>query len=101
MLTTGDTAIARELAEELDRCNTQRQEVEQAIVAEAHEMIRAQGGLGERGAIVLDATAPQPGGRPQGTFEHLAAASGFLRGQQIYPCGRFVALIGQLLRALI
>ena len=40
MLTTGDTAVARELAEELDRCNTQRQEVEQSIVAEAHEMIR-------------------------------------------------------------
>ena len=49
MLTTDDTALAREIAEELDRCNTRRQEIEQTIVAEAHEMIRAQGGLGDRG----------------------------------------------------
>jgi single-stranded-DNA-specific exonuclease len=61
MLTTGDTAIARELAEELDRCNTRRQEVEQGIVAEAHEMIRAQGGLGDRGAIVLGRPGWHPG----------------------------------------
>jgi single-stranded-DNA-specific exonuclease len=53
MLTTGDTVVARELAEELDRCNSERQEIEQKIVSEAHEMVRAQGGLGERGAIVL------------------------------------------------
>ncbi len=53
MLTTDDTALAREIASELDRCNTRRQEVEHTIVAEAHEMIKAQGGLGQRGAIVL------------------------------------------------
>lgn len=61
MLTTGDTAVARELAEELDRCNTKRQEVEQAIVAEAHEMIRGQGGVGDRGAIVLGRAGWHPG----------------------------------------
>ncbi len=44
MLTTDDTVLAREIAEELDRCNTRRQEVEQAIVAEAHRMIADQGG---------------------------------------------------------
>src|SRR5262249_17783160 len=61
MLTTSDTVVARELAEELDRCNTKRQEVEQAIVSEAHEMIRAQGGLGDRGAIVLGKAGWHPG----------------------------------------
>jgi single-stranded-DNA-specific exonuclease len=61
MLTTGDTVIARELAEELDRCNTKRQEVEQAIVAEANAMIRGQGGLGDRGAIVLGRAGWHPG----------------------------------------
>lgn len=61
MLTTDDTVIARELAEELDRCNTRRQEVEQTIVAETHEMIKAQGGLGDRGAIVLGREGWHPG----------------------------------------
>ncbi|MGE3822201.1 MAG: single-stranded-DNA-specific exonuclease RecJ, partial [Isosphaeraceae bacterium] len=53
MLTTSDTVLAREIAEELDRCNSKRQEIEATIVKEAHEMIRASGGLGDRGAIVL------------------------------------------------
>src|SRR5262249_18902333 len=53
MLTTGDTARAREIAGDLDRCNIERQGLEQAILAQAHEMIRGQGGLGDRGAIVL------------------------------------------------
>jgi single-stranded-DNA-specific exonuclease len=61
MLTTGDTAIARERAEELDRCNTERQEVEHRIVGEAQEMIRAQGGLGDRAAIVLGRDGWHPG----------------------------------------
>jgi single-stranded-DNA-specific exonuclease len=61
MLTTGDPVQARALAEELDRCNAQRQELEQSIVAEAHAMIRAQGGLGDRGAIVLGRTGWHPG----------------------------------------
>jgi single-stranded-DNA-specific exonuclease len=61
MLTTGDTAVARELAEELDRCNSQRQEVEQTIVAQAHEMIRVQGGVGDRGALVLGHEDWHPG----------------------------------------
>jgi single-stranded-DNA-specific exonuclease len=53
MLTTDDASRAMDLARSLDECNVRRQDVERAIVAEAHEMIRAQGGLGERGAIVL------------------------------------------------
>jgi single-stranded-DNA-specific exonuclease len=61
MLTTGDTAIARELAGELDRCNSRRQEVEQTIVAEAIEMLKAQGGLGDRRAIVLGRAGWHPG----------------------------------------
>jgi single-stranded-DNA-specific exonuclease len=61
MLTTGDTAIARELAGELDRCNSRRQEVEQGIVAEAIEMLKAQGGLGDRRAIVLGRAGWHPG----------------------------------------
>jgi single-stranded-DNA-specific exonuclease len=61
MLTTGDTVVARELAAELDQCNTRRQEVEKAIVDEAHAMIKAQGGLGDRGAIVLGREGWHPG----------------------------------------
>lgn len=61
MLTTRDSSVAREIAEELDRYNTKRQEVEQAMVTEAHEMIKAQGGLGERGAIVLGREGWHPG----------------------------------------
>jgi single-stranded-DNA-specific exonuclease len=61
MLTTDDTVLAREIAAELDRCNTRRQEVEQTIVKEAHEMIRAAGGVGERGAIVVGREGWHPG----------------------------------------
>ncbi len=61
MLTTDDTARAREIASELDRCNTRRQEVEHAIVAEAHDMVKAMGGASERGAIVLGKSGWHPG----------------------------------------
>ncbi len=53
MLTTEDPEHAREIAEELDLINSRRQEIEREIVAEAQEMIKAQGGLQERRAIVL------------------------------------------------
>ena len=53
MLTTDETVVAREIAGELDRCNSRRQEVEQTIVKEAHEMIRAAGDVGSRGAFVV------------------------------------------------
>ena len=43
MLTTDDTAMAREIAAELDRCNTRRQEIERQIVDEARAMIEAAG----------------------------------------------------------
>ncbi len=60
MLTTDDPAQAREIAAELDRCNARRQEVERQIYEEAHEMIKAEGGLGDRGAIVLGTKGWQP-----------------------------------------
>ncbi len=61
MLTTDDTVLAREIAEELDRGNTLRQEVEQTIVKEAHEMIRAAGDVGARGALVVGRAGWHPG----------------------------------------
>jgi single-stranded-DNA-specific exonuclease len=53
MLTTGDETRAREIAALLDECNARRQELERQIVEEAHEMIKAGGGLGDKKAIVL------------------------------------------------
>jgi len=61
LLTTEDTAIAREIAAELDQYNVRRQEIEHKIVAEAHEMIAAQGGISGRGAIVLGHEGWHPG----------------------------------------
>ncbi|MBV8075557.1 MAG: single-stranded-DNA-specific exonuclease RecJ [Planctomycetaceae bacterium] len=61
MLTTDDTILAREIAEELDRCNTRRQDVEREMVAEAYQLIAAQGGLEDRGAIVLGRPGWHPG----------------------------------------
>ena len=53
LLTTPDLSRAREIAGELDRCNTERQEVERQIYDEAHEIIKSEGGVGDRRAIVL------------------------------------------------
>jgi single-stranded-DNA-specific exonuclease len=53
MLTTEDAELAGKIAEELDLVNSRRQELEREIVSEAQEMIKAEGGLKERGAIVL------------------------------------------------
>jgi len=61
MLTTDDTVLAREIAAELDECNSRRQEVEQTIVKEAHEMIRAAGDVGDRGALVVGREGWHPG----------------------------------------
>ncbi len=61
MLTTEDSEHARQIAEELDLINTRRQEIEREIVAEAQEMIRAEGGLKDRGAIVLGRKGWHPG----------------------------------------
>ena len=61
MLTTDVQERAEELAQSLDLCNTQRQQVERQMVDEAHEMIAAQGGLKERGAIVLGREGWHPG----------------------------------------
>jgi single-stranded-DNA-specific exonuclease len=61
MLTTDDPEHARAIAEELDLINSRRQEIEREIVTEAHEMIRAEGGLKERGAIVLGRKGWHPG----------------------------------------
>lgn len=61
MLTTDSEDRAGELAQALDLCNAQRQEVERRMVDEAHEMITTQGGLKERGAIVLGREGWHPG----------------------------------------
>jgi single-stranded-DNA-specific exonuclease len=53
MLTTDDPVRAREIALQLDLCNARRQQLERQIFDRAHEMIQAQGGLGDRRAIVL------------------------------------------------
>ena len=56
MLTTDDAARAQELAEGLEVFNKQRQVVEKEIVQQARALIDGQGGLGNRGAIVLGQT---------------------------------------------
>ena len=61
MLTTDSEDRAEELAQALDLCNSQRQEVERKIVEEAHEIITAQGGLKDRGAIVVGREGWHPG----------------------------------------
>ncbi|WP_165245878.1 single-stranded-DNA-specific exonuclease RecJ [Paludisphaera soli] len=61
MLTTGDDALADLIADELNAVNQRRQEVERAIVQEAQEQIRAEGGLKDRGAIVLGRKEWHPG----------------------------------------
>jgi single-stranded-DNA-specific exonuclease len=53
MLTTVDAARAAALASELDRCNTVRQDVERKILADAQEILKGEGGVGKRSAIVL------------------------------------------------
>jgi single-stranded-DNA-specific exonuclease len=53
MLTTNDPPRAREIALLLDGYNKRRQEVERQIFDEAQEMLKADGGLGDRRAIVL------------------------------------------------
>src|SRR5262249_27693377 len=58
---TDDTVLAREIAAELDQHNTQRQQIEQTIVAEAHAMIRAAGDVGTRGALVVGREGWHPG----------------------------------------
>jgi single-stranded-DNA-specific exonuclease len=61
LLTTGDPARAEEIAANLDECNSRRQATERTIVAEAREIIEEQGGLGERGAIVVGKAGWHPG----------------------------------------
>jgi single-stranded-DNA-specific exonuclease len=61
LLTTDDFTLAGNLASSLDECNTRRQAIEQVIVAEAHQMIDEQGGLADRGAIVLGKVGWHPG----------------------------------------
>ncbi len=53
MLTTDDARLAKEIAQELEVCNSRRQEVERKIYEEARGMIEAGGGVKDRGAIVL------------------------------------------------
>jgi len=61
MLTTNDVEQARALAAELDRCNTIRQDVERKILSEAQEMLKDEGGVGDRAAIILGRKGWHPG----------------------------------------
>ena len=61
MLTSEDPEQARSIAEELDQLNIRRQEVERAIVQQAQEMIKVEGGLKDRSAIVLGHSDWHPG----------------------------------------
>jgi single-stranded-DNA-specific exonuclease len=61
MLTTEDTILAGQLASELDRCNTRRQEIERLIYEEARAMIEAQGGVAQRRSLVLAGPGWHPG----------------------------------------
>lgn len=61
MLTTADPGRAENIAEQLDACNRQRQEIERSIVAEARQMVEAAGGLGDRGAVVVGHPEWHPG----------------------------------------
>jgi single-stranded-DNA-specific exonuclease len=53
MLTTEDPALAKEIAIELDQCNSRRQDIERKIVEEARAIVEGWGGVANRGAIVL------------------------------------------------
>ncbi len=53
MLTTEDAALAREIAAELNECNSRRQEIERKIVEEAKAIIDGWGDAADRGGIVL------------------------------------------------
>jgi single-stranded-DNA-specific exonuclease len=61
LLTTEDFTRAGELASNLDEFNGRRQAMEATIVREAHAMVDASGGLGERGAIVVGRAGWHPG----------------------------------------
>lgn len=61
MLTTDDPTRAQQIALELDRCNTRRQEIERKIQDEARALLEAQGGLADRRSIVLAAQGWHPG----------------------------------------
>jgi len=53
LLLTDDPFEAAELAESLDRYNSQRKEIDRNTLTLVHELIDAQGGLGNRSALVL------------------------------------------------
>jgi single-stranded-DNA-specific exonuclease len=61
MLTTDNPELAFKIAQELDEINGRRQELEREIVRQAQEMIKAEGGLKDRGAIVLGRKGWHPG----------------------------------------
>ena len=61
LLTTNDPVEAQQLAQMLDECNKERQDLERGIVAEARKMVEDSGGLGDRGAIVVGKIGWHPG----------------------------------------
>ena len=61
LMTTMDHLRAADRAQSLEVCNKERQLIEREMVGQAHEMIDAQGGIGDRGAIVLGHPSWHPG----------------------------------------
>jgi single-stranded-DNA-specific exonuclease len=61
LLSTTDGDAAARLARDLEDCNVERKALQEDLLAEAHAMVQAQGGLGDRGAIVLGRAGWHPG----------------------------------------
>ncbi len=61
MLTTEDPILAREIALELDLCNSRRQDIERKIYDQARAMIEEWGGVSDRRSIVLASKDWHPG----------------------------------------
>jgi single-stranded-DNA-specific exonuclease len=109
LLTTRDELRAREIAEELDRLNRARQQIEVAMLAEAEAQALAGLGLDERGACVVVAGEGWPPGvvgiiaaRLKERFDRPAFALG-LNGAVATGSARSIAGvdIGRVVRAAV
>ena len=109
LLTTRDDLRAREIADELDRLNRARQEIEVAMLAEAEAEALAGLGLEERGACVVVAGEGWPPGvvgiiaaRLKERFERPAFALA-LNGAVATGSGRAIAGVdlGRVVRAAV
>ncbi|HEY1942862.1 MAG TPA: single-stranded-DNA-specific exonuclease RecJ [Roseiarcus sp.] len=109
LLTTRDDLKSREIAVELDRLNRARQQIEQAMLAEAEAEALLALGLEERGATVVVAGEGWPSGvvgliaaRLKERFERPAFALA-LNGREAVGSGRSIAGVdlGRVVRAAV